>query len=298
MPNVLTAYSPEMWSRKSVALLREKTRMPRVVRVDFSEDLQQAGDTVNTRKKAKMTAETVNPTTGVAAQDAEATNIQVVLNQHKHVTFKIPDVDASKSFINLVDEFLDPAMLAIANAVDISLLGLYSDVTEQVNVSSAADWRTAFNSARTALNRQLAPENGRVMVLSDDDEGDVSNLDLLTQVNTSGSSTTLREGTIGRYKGFDVMRATNVVSAGSPAYRFNMGFYPDAFGLVTRVLRPAAGITPGAVQKSAIDPDAGLSVRVTMSYNATLLATQVTCDILYGVKTLDEELAVLLAAGY
>jgi hypothetical protein len=79
--------------------------------------------------------------------------------------------------------------------------------------------------------------------------------------------------------------------------RKNVAFHKDAFALVVRQLANATGITPGAVQKTAVDPDAGLSIRVTISYNPTLLSTQVTCDILYGVKTLDEQRAVVLSAA-
>src|SRR6185369_14191094 len=89
MANTLTAYTPELWSRKSVAILREKIVMPGLVRRDFSVDLAQAGDTVNTRKPAKMTAADVNPVTGVAVQDVSATNIPITLNKHKHTTFLI-----------------------------------------------------------------------------------------------------------------------------------------------------------------------------------------------------------------
>lgn len=299
MPNAITAYNPQLWSRKGVALLREKIVMPQLVRVDFSPDLAQAGDTVNTRKKATLAANTVSTSTGVTVQDVSATNIQVTLNQHKDSTFRISDREAGRSFMNLVDEFLDPAMLALANDVDTALLGLYTDLTTLSAISgndldAAADWRNAPNTARTRLNAAKAPTENRYMVLSDDDEGLLGNLDLLTQVNTSGTDRTLRNGEVGRYKGFDVFRASNVITTTSPTTRHNLAFHRDAFALVMRPMATATGMSPGAVQRSAIDPDAGLAVRITMSYNPTLLATQVTVDILYGVKTLDANLGLKL----
>ena len=183
----------------------------------------------------------------------------------------------------------------MANRVDIDLLGLYADVsTSVVTAASAGGWKTYLNSARLKLNKQKVKEEMRVMILSDDDESAVSALDLLSQVNTSGSSQTLREGTVGRVKGFDVYRASNVIGVGSPAIRKNLAFHPDAFTLVTRVPATAAGRTPGAEQAVAQDQDAGLAMRTTISYNATLLGTQITCDMIYGVKTLDEKCACLI----
>lgn len=298
MANTLTAFVPTIWARKSVAILREKIVMPRLVRVDFSEELAQAGDTVNTRKPAKMTANDVHTVNGVTVQNVSASNIAVTLNQHKDATFRISDREQTSSFLNLVQIYLDPAMLALANAVDLSLLGLYTDVTSAFTITSAGNAKDKVNSARTKLNKNKAPTEGRVLVLSDDDEGALGNIAALDKVNESGGSGTLREGSVGRLKGFDVFRASNVIAVGSPAVRKNMAFHRDAFTLVVRPLTTAVGSTPGATQTVATDPDAGLSLRLTMSYNAQLLTTQVTLDILYGVKTLDEQLACLLNASY
>lgn len=298
MPNSITAFNPTLWSRKSVAILRERISMPKLIRMDFSNDLKQAGDTVNTRKIGKMVANTVNTSTGVTVQNVTATNIPVTLNQHKDATFVITDREATSSFENLVEKFLDPAMLAIANNIDVAVLGLYTDVTSTFPVSSAGDWKAKFSAIRVKMNKNLAPVDNRVCVLSDDDEGAVSNLDILAKVNESGTDQALREGIVGRFKGFSVYRGSNVIGVGSPASRKNLFFHRDAFALVIRPLATAAGITPGAIQSVGVDPDAGLSVRLTISYNPTLLSTQVTVDILYGVKTLDEKLAVLANASF
>lgn len=297
MPNTLTAYTPQIWSRKSVAILREKIVMPGLVRTDFSPELAAAGDVVNTRKPAKLSANNVSTSTGVTVQNVSSTNIAVTLTDHKDVTFAIADREASRSFINLADEYLDPAMLALANAIDQAILGLYSDISTNTTLASVGAWKTAVNTARTKLNKNLAPADARRLILSDDDEGGLTNLDLFVQANTSGTTETLRNGTVGRFKGFDVYRGTNVVSVGSPAVRQNLAFHKDAFAFVSRVPATATGKTPGAEQAVATDADAGIGLRTTISYNATLLSTQITCDIIFGVKTLDALLACIIKAS-
>jgi len=296
MPNNITAYVPEIWSRKSVSLLREKIVMPQLVYKDFSTDLAQYGDVVNTRQVNTMTADTVSTSTGVAVQDVSSTNIQVTLNQHKHVTFRISDREASKSFMNLVAEYVDPAMLALANDIDTAILGRYTDLTiEPISVTSSGGWKNGVNGARTQLNKNKVPPTNRYLVLSDDDEGMLGNTDLLQKVNESGQSTTLREGEVGRFKGFQIFRASNVIGVGSPTVtRKNLAFHKECFALVIRTLSPANGQTPGAIQTTGVDPDAGLSLRMTISYNTTLLATQVTIDVLYGTATLDPYKGVLI----
>ncbi len=298
MPNALTAYTPTLWANESLALLREKVVMARLVRQDFSQELASAGDTVNTRKPAKMVANTVSTSTGITIQDVAATNIPVTLNNHRDASFRISDAEASRSFANLSQEFLDPAALAIANAIDLSLCGLYTDVTDIIDVGSAGGWKDAYSAARKRLNKNKVEETMRVAVLSDDDEGDVANLDILSKVNEAGDNQALREGRIGRFRGFDTFRSSNIVNAGSPTVRHNLFFHRDAFALVTRNLSPAAGEAFGVRQMNSADPDSGLSLRVTMSYNPTLLTTQFTIDTLYGVKTLDSLRACRLRASY
>lgn len=294
MANTITAFNPTIWSRLGVDLLRDNIVMPQLVRVDFSMDIAQFGDTVNTRKPATMVANDVSTSTGVTVQNVSATNIPVTLSKHKDATFQISDREAGRSFMNLVQQFLNPAMLAIANQVDQDILGLYTDVTRSVSYTSAGGWKNLVNSARTLLNKSKAPDTDRVLVLSDDDEGNLTNLDLFVQANTKGDTETQRNGRVGRFKGFDIYRDSNVTLVGSPAANKNLAFHRNAFTLVTRVPATAAGITPGALQAVGVDQDAGLAIRTTLSYNAQLLTTQCTCDIIYGMATLDEQLAVVV----
>lgn len=298
MANALSAYTPVIWAQMGIAILAETIVIPKLVRRDFSPLVAQAGDTVNTRKPAKMTATDVDATLGVSVQDVSATNVAVTLDQHKNATFKIYDREASRSFENLVDEFMKPATLSLGNAIDKSCLSLYTDIPTIIDVTSAGNWKTAINTARTRLNKQLAPVEPRYGVVSDDDDGALSNLDNILKANEAGSTAALREGIVGRLKGFNMARSSNIINVGSPGVRHNLFFQQDAFALVSRVLSPATGSTPGANQMSLADPSTGLALRVTISYNATLLATQITVDTLYGVKTLDSSLAVVLRSGF
>lgn len=298
MANSISAYTPIIWAQMGIAILAETIVVPKLMRRDFSNQIAQAGDTVNTRKPAKMTATDVDATLGVSVQDVSATNVAVTLDQHKNSTFKISDREASRSFENLVDEFMNPATLAVGNAIDKSCLSLYTDIPTIIDVTSASNWKVAINTARTKLNKLLAPVDPRYGVVGDDDDGALANLDNILKVNEGGSSSALREGIVGRLKGFNMARSSNIINVGSPGQRHNLFFHQDAFALVSRVLSPATGSTPGANQMSVGDPVTGLNLRVTISYNATLLSTQITVDTLYGVKTLDSSLAVVLRSSF
>src|SRR5690606_6857656 len=185
----------------------------------------------------------------------------------------------------------------MANAIDIALFNLYTDVSTSINPESGDTWYDTLVNARVQLNKQLAPDNQeRYFVGSDDVEGEILKTDQLVRwdaTGVGGQQSPILNGELGRAAGFRLFRGTNVPSVGSPAVTKNLAFHRNAFALVSRPLATAApGQTPGAVQSTVFDEDFGLAMRTTMSYDAKKLATLVTVDVLFGVKTLDADLAV------
>jgi len=306
MANTLTAYTPELWAETNVQILREKIVLPNLVRRDFSADLAEAGDTVNTRRPAKLTTNNFTSAGQVTTQNLTAANIPVTLNQHKEVTFEVTDREASRSFKNIIEEFMDPSMLAISNDVDTAIASEYANFDVSATVASAAGWDAAIRAARTTLNNQLVPEDGRSLVLSNDDEGSLLADDKFVKVNESGDGgQALRNGMVGRLYGFDIFRATNIQSVGSPVLRKNMAIHKNAIAMVIRPMATADSSTPGVNQAIGSDDEASLAVRMTMSYQHLYLKTLVTFDILYGIKTLEDvsgitqvDSAMVLNAGF
>ncbi len=73
----------------------------------------------------------------------------------------------------------------------------------------------------------------------------------------------------------------------------NIAFHRNAFSLVTAPLSEMAGEL-GAKVASIQDPKTGLSIRSRVFYDGNLSKTFVALDVLYGVKTLDPNLAIRL----
>jgi hypothetical protein len=93
--------------------------------MDFEPVIAKFGDVVNTRRPGTFTAYRKTVTDQVTVQNATATNVAVPLNQQVHVSFMIMDGEESKSFKDLVQIYLAPAMLAQAQYVDKMVLGQY-----------------------------------------------------------------------------------------------------------------------------------------------------------------------------
>ena len=118
MANSLDAFIPELWANESVAILVENMVVANLVHRNFSNQVARFGDIVHTRQQAEFIAKRKVNDDDVTVQNAEATDIQVPLDQHLHTSFMIKDGEESKSFKELTDTYLAPAVLSIARAID------------------------------------------------------------------------------------------------------------------------------------------------------------------------------------
>jgi len=87
----------------------------------------------------------------------------------------------------------------------------------------------------------------------------------------------------------DVGIADNAVVTFQGTHRVNLAFHKNAFALVTRPLEPPMG---GA--RAEVANYKGITCRVVYDYTMSTKTNTMSVDILYGVKTLDKELAARL----
>ena len=81
----------------------------------------------------------------------------------------------------------------------------------------------------------------------------------------------------------------DVVTVSLDNHTANLAFHRDAFALV---VAPLTDNTPGAATFTATDPVSGLSVRACRQWNVTTKKNTISLDALWGVKTLNPNLAV------
>jgi len=108
------AFVPEMWALEGLAVLEESMIMAGLVHRDFQNEVANYGDVVNTRRPGTFKAKRKTDADSIALQDANATNVQVPLNQHFYISFTIKDGEASKSFQDLLQIYVVPGMQGIA----------------------------------------------------------------------------------------------------------------------------------------------------------------------------------------
>lgn len=240
-----SAYVPQMWAQESLAILEENMVAANLVHRDFSPLIASYGDTVNTRRPSKFTALRKTGTENVTDQDATATNVPVVLDQLIHVSFVIFDSEASKSFKDLVTEYMRPAMLAHAQFLDKVVLGQVANFTSNgygyLGGLTANNGVDAILGVREKLNKNLAYVDGRNLILTPTTETTLLNLPIFTQAQQVGDNgQALQEAFIGRKYGFNTYMCQHQSSVAA-------GNTTDATYRVNNVAGYAAGATTMAI---------------------------------------------------
>lgn len=211
MANNLDAYVPEWWANETLAILREKMVVCNLVHRDFEPMFAQYGDTVNTRRPSEMKAIRKHKTTALLIQDATATNVPVVLDQHVHVAFNIHDLEQSFAFKALTTEYLDPAGLALARYADRVVLGQSARWIENAlmvgdNTKGSYD---NLVDANTYMTGNKAYEEGRNMIVAPKMKGKLLKNKELFPVQNIGTDDLVRRGMLGRLSDFDLYTCQN-----------------------------------------------------------------------------------------
>lgn len=303
MPAISAVYPPEIWARESLLVLQDNHVMANLVHRNFEDEVAQYGDVVNTRKPDKFTVNSIANSVGssVTVANATATNVPVTLNNHEYVAFGITSRDQATSIKNLVEEFMEPAMIPMADSIDTALLdptdGLTSEsliTTSQSCLSNVFEKTTLAGVQKKLLDNQVPfnPVSGtsRVsLVLNTQHHADLMVQDEILRADTSGTNPpAIRTGFIGSLFGMNVYVSQNVPTLSTTTEFQSVAFHRNALALITRPLE-SVGSEYGV--RSAVVSKDGVGLRVMMSYDHLKLQWTVTADILYGYKMLDALLA-------
>jgi hypothetical protein len=213
--NNLDAYIPELWAQEGLAILEENMVMANLVHRDFENEVAKFGDVVNTRKPGEFKIRRKTDGTALVQQDATATNVQVPLDQWFYESFVIRDGEGSKSFQELKEIYLQPAMLSIARGIDRALLGrvhaYLANKIGRLGALSATNAKDYVLDAREKLNVNKAPVDGRRLVMAPTAETAMLKTELFVAAQQRGDGgTALQTATLGRILGLDTFMCQNV----------------------------------------------------------------------------------------
>jgi hypothetical protein len=300
--NTLDAFNVQLWANTSLAILFENMVMAQLVNRDFEQTLAQFGDTVNTRKPGEFTAKRKTNADAVTVQNATAVNIPVKLNQLWHVSYLVKDGEESIAFKSIIDEFLRPALIAEARAIDHVLASqVYQFQSNSAGRLLFMDENNAKNNVltlRQVMNLNKAWTTNRNLILTPANENSMLRAEEFTDANRVGDDgTALREASLGRKLGFDILMAQNQpyvapVAIGTLGGTRRLGAVNNAAGYVIgdttfTVDGLAAAITAGTFITIAGD-DTPLQVVSTVGG-----ATPTSITVFQGLKSAVADNAVI-----
>ena len=288
---------------QALATLYETTVLKSLVHTDLTTEFaaKKTGNTIDIRVPAVFTANRFNRTNGIVLQDATESSIPVVLDKISDVSVGVTDEDMSMNIEDFSVQLLNPMMEAVSQDIDLELFLLRNGITQ---VAGFGDTTTTYDKpevlieAGRLLDLQAVPTTDRYAVVGPTMKAKWLNSEILKHAEKSGTTTALREGSVGKdLFGFEVFRSGNVgqpkasPAIGEATTEVGLAFHNSAFAFGSAPLQLPAGANVGQV---AVATYKGLSLRVAYGWDINKKQSVVSVDMLFGTKLLDANRAVLL----
>lgn len=221
-------FIPEIWSKKLSALLDKSGVMTKCVNKDYEGDIKAAGDTVHIRTFGDVSVSTYTGTIS-SYNELTAPSQELIIDQQQMFAFKIPDISAAQSDVDIMSGYIERAKVAVDLVKDTFLLGKHADVpsnnivgydSEPVIITKDNIYLQFVELAKRLKNAN-AMTTGKLpwVVINPEIEA------LLIQAPefihaTQAGDTVLRDGSIGKIAGLDVLVCTNLqgVTVNTPDY--------------------------------------------------------------------------------
>lgn len=277
----------EKIAAQALGLLEREIVIPSLVWRNAGGDFAgAAGDTISIRVPARTTARTrtlrgarpaASEGTGIITMDElTETKVDVTLDTDVYSAVPITDEELTLDITDFAAQIAEPQIRAIAEGVENAVVAEMTAATYATTVSvplAATDLYDYIVDARVALNKANVPMSDRHLVVGADFEGRLLKSDELHQVDKAGTDSALRDATIGRIAGFEV-----VVSNALPA---NVGF---AFHRTAYVLGLRAPAVPDGATYGAARSAFGLAMRWIRDYDFRNVQDRSLFDVYIGTN--------------
>jgi len=234
MPNTLI--TPTMIAKEALMQLQNNMVMGNLVHKTYKNEFVKVGNTVNIRKPVKFVVTDGAPRTN---QTIVESNTSILVDMQKHVSWNFTSAELTMTIEQYSERYITPAVMALANKVDLSLCGLHTDLFNVVGTPGTvpADF-AALALAGQRLDENCVPKSSRYLVLNPEAEWKLAD-GLKGVYQNEIVKSIIREAYLGRIGKFDLAGDQNIVA-------YAPGTMPSAGWAVNA--QPAEGATSIAVK--------------------------------------------------
>ncbi|MBQ8460540.1 hypothetical protein IJ541_10630 [bacterium] len=221
-----SAFVPQIWSQKLNQMLEKNCVMLQCVNRNWEGDIKNQGDTVKIITPAEVSVSTLT-SSSITYDTLTPTSQDLVIDQKKFFAFKIDDVSQAQSNSDIMEAHLANAKKAIEEVQDSYLLGLHTNVVSANTIGTEAapielDKSTIYENfvkLSLALKNSDAVQAGVrpwVVINPTIEAYLLQSPEFISAYKVADE--TLREGSIGRIAGMDVLVSTNLTDVDDKYY--------------------------------------------------------------------------------
>lgn len=213
MSNTITYVTPQLLAQ-GVMALRQMAVFSRLVNRDYENLAAQPGAVINVPIPSSITARSVTPSVTINSNvDSSPTSVAITLDHWYEAPFHLSDNDAKSVIAGFIPMQASEAIKALANDADAYIWGKHIGVFSASGTAGTTPFAsliTVAASARTLLNKQLAPVDNRRAVLDPAAEGNFGILSNILDADKRGDPDGIIKGTIGTKLGVDWYMNQNI----------------------------------------------------------------------------------------
>ncbi|MDD3030740.1 MAG: P22 phage major capsid protein family protein [Alphaproteobacteria bacterium] len=210
MSNTLGNYDPIFYAQEALIALNKTLGMAGRVHRGYDPNPQQKGSVINITRPSVFEATNVNTSTGGTTQALTPENVSITLDTWKEVKFALTDKELTFTKDKIINDHIAPAAYALADAIDLSLVGLYAKIPWKEAISSTPVV-TDITGVRKALFNNKAPMNDLHFMVDGSVEAGLLALSAFATADGAGNvgvDTQLR-GSLGTRYGFEFFANQN-----------------------------------------------------------------------------------------
>ena len=232
-----TYVTPTIVAKEALLVLENTLVMAGLVHRDFSKEYQKIGSTVVIRKPTSFTASAVSGGTARHMNTITESSVVVVLDTHLDVSFEVSSQELALQVKDFSEQFIMPAMIAMADTVDTKLLSHVDEIAGHYAVS-ATPLISDIAELGAVMDVQQVSRAGRNLVLGPITKAGYMAVAAFHEAHKrADGGQALRSAEIGHVLGFQTFMDQNVPKHNQPI--------ADAAGVTVEVL--SAGATSSTV---------------------------------------------------